>query len=68
MQEILIKDFYGRITGRIEVDSDGNKIVKDFYGRVLGRYDAKLDVTKDFYGRVVARGDAASSLIGTSPY
>lgn len=63
MQEIIIKDFYGRILGKIETHANGNKTVRDFYGRILGYYDARLNVTRDFYNRIIAKGDASSSLI-----
>lgn len=60
----IIRDFYGRIIGRIETDNQGNKIVRDFYGHIIGRYDKKANVTRDFYGRTIARGDSSSMLIG----
>lgn len=59
----IIRDFSGRIIGKIETDQKGDKIVRDFYGRIIGRYDSKNNVTKDFHGRIVARGDACSLLI-----
>lgn len=61
-----IKDFRGRIIGRIEIDSSGDKLVKDFYGRIIGRYDKRNDLTKDFYGRIVARGDCCGMLINNN--
>ncbi len=63
MQETIIRDFYGRIIGKIQTDDRGNKTVRDFYGRILGTYDANLDVTRDFYGRIVAKGDACSMFL-----
>ena len=53
----IIRDFSGKILGKIETDHIGNKIVRDFYGHILGRYDKRNDVTRDFYGKIVARGD-----------
>ena len=53
----IIRDFSGKILGKIETDHVGNKIVRDFYGHILGRYDKRNDVTRDFYGKIVARGD-----------
>lgn len=58
-----IKDFYGRIIGWIEEDSQGNKIVKDFYGRIVSKYYKKQNITKDYYGRVIGRGDIAISAL-----
>ena len=62
-QTQIIRNFGGQIIGRIEVESNGNKVVKDFYGRILGRYDAKSDTTRDFYGKIIARGDACAMLL-----
>lgn len=61
--EQILKDFYGKIIGRIRIDSLGNKELRDFYGKILGTYDAKMNVTKDFYGKIVARGDCLSMLL-----
>ena len=59
----IIRDFSGKIIGKIETDRAGNKIVRDFYGHILGRYDKKNDVTRDFYGKIIARGDNCGLLI-----
>ena len=59
----IIRDFAGRILGKIETDRNGNKIVRDFYGHILGRYDKRNDVTRDFYGKIIARGDNCGLLI-----
>lgn len=59
----IIRDFSGKILGKIETDRVGNKIVRDFYGHILGRYDKRNDVTRDFYGKIVARGDNCGLLI-----
>ena len=63
MNEQVIRDFYGRIIGKIETDASGNKTVKDFYGRILGFYKKSTNVTTDFYGRIVAQGDATGMLL-----
>ncbi len=62
----IIRDFGGKILGKIETDRLGNKIVRDFYGKIIGRYDKRNDVTRDFYGRIVARGDNCGMLISGS--
>ena len=62
----IIRDFGGKILGKIETDQLGNKIVRDFYGKIIGRYDKRNDVTRDFYGRIVSRGDNCGMLIGRS--
>ena len=59
----IIRDFSGRILGKIEIDRVGNKIVRDFYGHILGKYDKRNNVTRDFYGKIVARGDNCGLLI-----
>jgi len=63
MHEEMIKDFYGRVIGRIRFQDSGIKEIYDFYGRKLGTYDPTTNTTKDFYGRIVARGDALTMLI-----
>lgn len=59
-----IRDYYKRIIGYIETDTDtGDKVARDFYKRILGYYEKKLNVTRDFYKRIVANGDALAGLI-----
>lgn len=62
----IIRDFSGKILGRIETDYNGDKIVRDFYGKILGRYDKRNNVTRNFYGKIIARGDHCSYLIGSN--
>lgn len=64
MEKQIIKDFYGKIIGSMETQSNGDIIVKDFYGKILGKYDKANDVTKDFYGKILFKGNMAGSLIG----
>ncbi|WP_300924593.1 hypothetical protein [uncultured Clostridium sp.] len=59
----VIKNFFGKIIGYIETDSQGNKTIKDFYKRIKGYYDAKQDVTKNFYKQIIAKGDGSSMLL-----
>ena len=59
----FIRDFYGKILGSIETDTNGNKVVRDFYGKILGKYDKTTNTTRNFYGKIVARGDQAVMLI-----
>ena len=63
MEKQVIKDFYGRILGTVEIDSKGNKIIKDFYGKILGKYNKERDRTYDFYGKILSKGDISSALI-----
>lgn len=59
----IIRDFYGRVIGKITWHDNGDGTARDFYGRILGTYSKKLDLTRDFYGRVVMRGCGLSGLI-----
>lgn len=62
MAKELIKDFYGKILGRL--DDRGDKIVaEDFYGRIVGTYSKSDDKTRDFYGRIVSDGNTLTGLI-----
>lgn len=63
MNKTYVRDFYGRILGSIEEDTQGNKTARDFYGRIVGRYNKLTNKTSDFYGRIVGHGDILSSLI-----
>ena len=58
-----VRDFYGKIIGSIEEQSNGDKIIRDFYGKILGRYDKRSNLTKDFYGRILAKGDQTAMLL-----
>lgn len=58
-----VKDFYGRILGYIQTESDGRQKAFDYKGRLLGTYYPDRNTTNDFYGRVMFKGNAISSLI-----
>lgn len=68
VQTEYIRDYGGRILGRVETDSQGNKITRDFRGNILNRYDAKNNVTRSFQGHIIARGDVSSSLVSDNRY
>ena len=57
MAKDYIRDFYGKIIGSYEEDSQGRTILRDFYGKILGRYYPKENKTRDFYGRIVGQGN-----------
>lgn len=59
----IVRNYYGKIIGRIETDSQGNKTVRNFYGKLLGKYNKKSNITRDLYGRIVSRGDASAMLL-----
>ena len=61
--ETIIRDFYGKIIGKIEIKPNGDKVVRDFYGMIKGYYDAKQNVTRDFYGVIIAKGDYTGMLL-----
>lgn len=59
-----IKDFYGRIIGFIEEDTNtGNKTAYDFYRRILGKYNKRDNKTRDFYGKILAQEDITQALV-----
>ena len=58
-----IRDFSGKIIGRVDVKPNGDKVIRDFHNRILGYYVASRDVTTDFHNRVIARGDCTGMLI-----
>ncbi len=62
MSEEYIRDFYGKILGKLE--DQGNRIIaRDFYGKILGTYDKNEDKTRDFYGKILSNGNTLSALI-----
>ena len=63
VKEELIRDFYGKIIGKLQYEPNGDVVVRDFYGRILGYYIKSRDVTTDFYRRVVAQGNAVGMLL-----
>ena len=63
VREEIIRDFYGKIIGKYQYQSNGDIVVRDFYNRILGYYIASRDVTSDFYRRVVAKGNAVGMLL-----
>lgn len=62
MAEQIIRDFYGRIQGKI-TDDGGKQVARDFYGKNLGSYNPADDKTRDFYGRIVSSGNTLAGLI-----
>lgn len=58
-----VRDFYGRIIGSYEDDSQGRTILRDFHGRILGKYDPKENKTRDFYGRIIGQGNLLARLL-----
>ena len=63
VREEIIRDFYGKIIGKYQYQSNGDIVVRDFYNRFLGYYIASRDVSTDFYCRVVAKGNAVGMLL-----
>ncbi len=58
-----IQDWRGKVIGKIDIYSNGDKTVKDFYGRIKGKYIRSADTTYDFYGRKIAKGDQCGLLL-----
>ena len=63
MATTLIRDRDGKIIGRLDVQSNGDKLLRDFSGHILGRYKASSNLTLDFNGRIVGRGDCLTMLL-----
>ena len=63
MSKEYVRDFYGRIIGSYETDSQGKITLRDFHGRILGKYDPKENKTRDFYGHIVGQGNTLALLL-----
>ena len=63
MEIMTIRDRSRMIIGKIETDSNGDRVAKDFSGRILGRYIRSRDVTTDFCGTVLYYGDMVACFI-----
>lgn len=61
--EEIIKDFYGKVLGKIKTLPNGDKEVRDFYNHILGYYRRSQNITTDFYGKIIARGDCCTMLL-----
>ena len=59
----VIKDFYGKIMGKIETYSNGNQIGYNFYGRIVGFYYSDTNTTTDYTGKIVSTGNTLAALI-----
>ena len=53
----------GKIIGRLEVKSNGDKVLWDSHGYILGRYHAMNNTTCDRNGRIVGRCDILMTLL-----
>ena len=63
VREEIIRDFYGKIIGKLQYEPNGDITVRDFYNRILGYYIKSRNVTTDFYKRVIANGNAVGMLL-----
>lgn len=63
MHRDVIKDFYNRIIGYVDIEDDGFEVGKNFYNQIVAKYDPKRNVTLDFYNRIVGRGNLVRALI-----
>ena len=63
MDKEYVRDFYGKIIGSYEEDSQGRTILRDFYGKMLGKYDPKENLTRDFYGKIIGHGNVLARLL-----
>lgn len=63
MQEELLKDAYGKMIGRVIIESNGDKTLKNNYGNILGFYRKQRNITTDRYGKIIAYGDCLMMLL-----
>ena len=56
-----LKDFSGKIIGRITTKSNGEQTIRDFNGKILGTYDGTY--TRDFNGKILSQGNTLARLI-----
>lgn len=61
--EQVIKDFYGRVIGKVYTLYNGDKEARTFTGKCVGKYKKSLDITTDFYGRKISNGDTVVSTL-----
>ena len=59
-----IRDFYKRILGYVDTDTNtGIKTIRTFGMKILGTYDPKTNLTRDFYKRIIGSGDLTMMLL-----
>lgn len=58
-----VQDWTGRVTGKLETKSNGDKVLYDFYGKKLGEYKKSSNTTFAFGGRKVGNGDILLTLL-----
>lgn len=63
MTENVLRDYYGKILGYIQEESNGDKKLLDYYRKTLGTYSKKQNVTRDYYGKIIGRGDVLTMLL-----
>jgi hypothetical protein len=61
-----LRDRYGQIIGKIEIQQDGRHILRDKYGRRLAQYDPHENITRDQYGRRVGVGNLLAGFLEES--
>lgn len=64
----VIRDFYGRIVGKVYTKPNGDQEARDFYGRCVGKYVKKYNYTTDFYGRIIAKGNSIIQTLYNNEY
>lgn len=58
-----IQDWTGKVIGKLETKSNGDKVLYDFYGRKLGEYIKSSDATFAFAKGKVGKGDILMTLL-----
>lgn len=60
-----IKNFTGKILGKVVTEPNGNKKAMNFEGQILAKYNKKMNYTTDFYGKILGKGDLTEAIIYT---
>ncbi len=60
-----IKNFTGKILGKVITEPNGNKKAMNFEGQILAKYNKKMNYTTDFYGKILGKGDLTEAIIYT---
>jgi hypothetical protein len=58
-----LRDRYGQIIGKIDIQQDGRHILRDKYGHRLAQYDPRENITRDQYGRKVGIGNLLAGFL-----
>lgn len=63
MSYTYLRDNNGKIIGKVDIQSNGNKTLFDNNGKILGRYYASTNQTRDNNGYIVGYCDVLLTLL-----